>query len=218
MAEFVVHSIPGSPFGHAVCATLQEKGADWCLAALAPRDIKQAPHIERHPFGRVPVLEHDGFMLYETQAILRYLDRVRPNPALTPSDPRQAARMDQIIGLNDWYLFPGAASVIVFHRVIAPRLFGGTPDEAVIAAALPKTRLVLAELSRLLGAQEFLAGAALSLADLHLAPQLALLAEAPEWAELSMPHPNLVDWLGRMLARKSIASTGWAELTAMAQG
>jgi glutathione S-transferase len=55
----------------------------------------------RHPFGRVPVLEYDGFMLYETQAILRFLDRILPSPTLTPADPKAAARMDQAMIIND---------------------------------------------------------------------------------------------------------------------
>ncbi|HWY81161.1 MAG TPA: glutathione S-transferase N-terminal domain-containing protein [Roseiarcus sp.] len=64
MNRFIVHGIPGSPFSRAVLATLEEKGADYRLVALAVGMIKVEPHISRHPFGRVPVLEHDGFMLY----------------------------------------------------------------------------------------------------------------------------------------------------------
>src|SRR5271154_4010775 len=88
MTEFIVHSIPGSPFGRAVLATLEEKSASYRLAPLAPGAHRSAEHLARHPFGRVPVLEHGAFSLYETQAILRYLDRTLPSPALTPDDPR----------------------------------------------------------------------------------------------------------------------------------
>lgn len=56
MSEFVVHSVPGSPFGRAVLAALEEKGAGYRLAAVAPGTLKVSPHIDRHPFGRVPVL------------------------------------------------------------------------------------------------------------------------------------------------------------------
>jgi glutathione S-transferase len=143
MAPFIVHSIPGSPFGRAVLATLEEKGATYRLSPVAPGTFKSPEHLARHPFGRVPVLEHDGFRLYETQAILRYLDRVLPNPALTPADPRRAARMDQLMNINDWYLFQGVGDVIVFHRVIGPRLMGLKPDEAAIEAAMPRARRVL---------------------------------------------------------------------------
>src|SRR5262252_7233213 len=127
MSRFIVHGIPGSPFSRAVLATLEEKGADYRLAALAVGMIKVEPHISRHPFGRVPVLEHDGFMLYETQAILRYLDRLLPAPALTPRDAKAAARMDQLMNVCDWYLFQGVNSVIGFHRIVGPRLMGLTP-------------------------------------------------------------------------------------------
>ena len=71
MSEFIVHSIPGSPFGRAVLATLEEKHASFGLLPVAPGGLRKEPHISRHPFGRVPVLEHDGFSLYERQAILR---------------------------------------------------------------------------------------------------------------------------------------------------
>ncbi len=52
-------------------ATLVEKGASFRLSPVMPGTLKVEPHVSRHPFGRVPVLEHEGFMLYETQAILR---------------------------------------------------------------------------------------------------------------------------------------------------
>jgi glutathione S-transferase len=141
MTEFIVHSVPGSPFGRTVLAALEEKRADYRLAALAPGMLKIEPHVSRHPFGRVPVLEHDGFVLYETQAILRYLDRALPAPALTPAELRAAARMDQPMNINDWYLFQGVNSVIGFQRVIGHRLFGLAPDEAAIAAVMPKARV-----------------------------------------------------------------------------
>ena len=81
MSEFTVYSVPGSPFGRAALATLEEKAASYRLLPVAPGTLRAPEHLARHPFGRVPVLEHDGFSLYESQAILRYLDRVLPTPA-----------------------------------------------------------------------------------------------------------------------------------------
>src|ERR1700688_1847986 len=162
MSEFTVHTIPGSPFARAVLATLEEKGASWRLAPVLPGTARSPEHLARHPFGRVPVLEHNGFIIYETQAILRYLDRVLPTPSLTPADPKRAARMDQVMNVNDWYLFQGVANVIVFHRVVGPRVMGLAPDETAIDAAMPKARAVFEELARLLGGQSFFAGESLS--------------------------------------------------------
>jgi glutathione S-transferase len=217
MQGFTVHSIPGSPFGRAVLATLEEKGAPYRLAPVGPGQFKVEPHISRHPFGRVPVLEHDGFQLYETQAILRYLDRVLPKPRLTPADPKLAARMDQAMGVNDWYLFQGVANVIGFQRIIRPMLLKEAADEAACAEAMPRAHQVFAELDRLLGGQAFFAGSEASLADLLIAPQLDMLQLAPEWAALTAERPDLVAWLARMNARPSLKATTWERVAEMAK-
>jgi glutathione S-transferase len=219
MSAFVVHSIPGSPYGRAVVAMLEEKGAGYRLAPVTPGAHKSEPHISRHPFGRVPVLEHDGYLLYETQAILRYLDRVLPEPALTPADPRRAGRMDQAMNINDWYLFQGVANVIGFQRIVRPRLTDQPVDEAAVAAAMPRAHVVISELSRLLGGQAYFAGEQLSLADIIIAPQLDFLGQTPEWGVLSATAENLDSWLARVTARASFKATTWdkiAQLTAAA--
>ena len=217
MSEFIVYSVPGSPFGRAVLATLEEKAASYRLLPVVPGTFRSPEHLARHPFGRVPVLEHDGFSLYESQAILRYLDRVLPTPALTPGDSRAAARMDQVMNVNDWYLFQGVANVIGFQRVVGPRLLGLKPDEAAIDAAMPKAHTVFTELARLLGEQPYFAGDAVSLADLLIAPQLAFLTQTPEWSVLGAPHANIVAWLARMEARPSFQATTWDRVAEMAK-
>jgi glutathione S-transferase len=217
MSGFIVHSIPGSSFGRSVLATLEEKGAAYQFAPVAPGTFRSPEHLARHPFGRVPVMEHDGFQLFETQAILRYLDRVLPAPALTPADPKAAARMDQVMNIHDWYLFQGVLNVIGFQRIIKPRLMGQPADEAAVEAALPQAHTVFTALSRLLGEQSYFAGDAVSLADLLVAPSIDFLALTPEWAVLSAPHPGLVAWLARMTARPSLQATTWDRVAEMAQ-
>jgi glutathione S-transferase len=214
MSEFVVHSHPGSPFGRAVMATLEEKEAPFRLARLAP---KSPEHLALHPFGRIPIFDHDGFRLYETQAILRYLDRVLPNPALTPSDPKSAARMDQLMNINDWYLFQGVGNVIIFHRVVGPKVMGTTPDEDAIKAAMPKAHVVFKELARLLGQQPYFVGDTITLADLMLAPAMEFFTQTPEWTALGAPHANLGAWLARMQARPSMKATTWERLATIAE-
>ena len=217
MSEFVVHSIPGSPFGRSVLATLEEKRASYRLAPVAPGTMKTPDHLALHPFGRVPVLQHGDFRLYETQAILRYLDRVLPHAPLTPTDARRAARMDQAMNINDWYLFHGVGDVIIFHRVIAPQLMGAAPDEAAITAAMPKAHVVFDELARLLGEQPYFAGEALSLADLMLAPAVEFFTMIPEWTALGAPHANLAAWMKRMQARPSMLATTWERVSELAK-
>ena len=217
MSDIVVHSIPGSPFGRSVLLMLEEKKARYRLARVAPGSLRTPEYLAVHPFGRVPVIEHDGFRLYETQAILRYLDRVLPLGPLTPADARLAARMDQVMNINDWYLFHGVGNVIIFQRVIAPKLMGLAPDEEAIKAAMPKAHAVFDELARLLGAQPYFAGDALSLADLLVAPAVDFFTTIPEWSVLAAPHANLVAWMGRMQERPSMKATTWERVSAMAE-
>jgi len=217
MSSFIVHTIPGSPAARAVMAALIAKGASFRVAGLKPGEHKRAPHLSRHPFGKMPVLEHGDFTLYETQAILRYLDRILPAPPLIPDEPRQRARMDQIMGISDWYLFQGVDAVIGFHRIVGPRLMGSTPDEAAIAAAMPLAHAVFAELSRLLGNKPYLASPHLSIADLMVAPHMDFLAQTPEWSVLTQQRSNLIDWFARMNALECMQLTTWEAVTQLAK-
>jgi glutathione S-transferase len=217
VSEVIVHTIPGSPFARAVLATLEEKRVPWRIAPLRPGQHRQQPHLSRNPFGRMPAIEHGDFALYETQAIVRYIDRVWPEPALTPREPRAAARMDQAMNVNDWYLFQGCGNVIGFQRVVGPKVMGLTPDEAVIAAAMPHARRVFDELARLLGESAYFAGDRISLAEMMLVPQIDFLTQTPEWTELTGSLPNIVAWYARASARPSFAVTTWDRVVALAE-
>jgi glutathione S-transferase len=206
MNEIVAYGILGSPFLRAVLLGLEEKRLPYRVEAMAPGALKAPEHLARHPFGRIPVIEHGDFRLYETQAILRYLDAAFPDPTLQPVEAEAIGRMNQIIGINDWYLFRKVGAVIVFNRIVGPLLMGRTPDEAAIAAAMPMGRTCIDELGRLLGDQAFLAGDRLSIADLMVAPQLDFLQATPEGQEL-LAGTALADWLARMNERPSMQRT-----------
>jgi glutathione S-transferase len=207
MSGIAVYGIPGSPFLRSVEITLKEKDAPYHLHVMAPMGTKTPEHLKRHPFGRIPAFEHDGFELYETQAILRYLDQVFPAPPLTPAEPKARARMNQTIGIIEWYFFPKAAAPIAFNRIIAPRLLGIPGDEQAIADAMPMGRTCFAELGRLLGDKAYFTGSSVSIADIMLAAQLDLFGECPEGRELIDDTANLRPWLNRMLARPSFIAT-----------
>ena len=210
-SRMVVHGIPGSPYVRAALLTLEEKGADYEFVAMAPGALKQHPHLSRHPFGRIPAFEHDGWMLYETQAIMRYVDVVVPAPRLQPEEPRAAARMNQLMGITDWYVMPQVSAPITRNRVVAPR-FNRPVDEDAIVKAIPNAQICIAEIGRLLDGHAWLAGDALSLADLLLAPQLSMFALAPEGVAILQDHENLNGWLARIEVRPSMKATTWDKL------
>jgi glutathione S-transferase len=206
MSEFIVYGNPGSPFVRSVCLGLEEKGAPYRIQGIGLGEMRGEAHRRLHPFGRIPAIDHGGYKLYETQAILRYIDAEIPKPALQPTEPKTIGRMNQIVGINDWYLFPQVARIIVFQRIIGPVLMGIAPDEAAVAGAVPDAELCLGELNRLLGDQPFMVGDQLSLADLMLAPQVSYLAATPE-GRMILNDTALLSWLERMNARASMKAT-----------
>jgi glutathione S-transferase len=211
MSGMIVHGVPGSPYVRAVLLTLEEKGADYELAAMQLGTLKQEPHLSRHPFGRIPAFEHDGWPLYETRAIMRYVDAVLAEPRLQPEGPRELARMEQLMNITDWYVMPQVSRTITIHRVVAPR-FGRPVDEEAVAKAIPDARHCIGEIARLLDGNTWMAGNAISLADLLLGPHLSMLAQAPEGAAILREHANLHGWLDRMEARSSMQVTQWDRL------
>jgi glutathione S-transferase len=207
MAGITVHGIPGSPFLRTVEIVLREKDIPYVLRAMSPAEMRSPEHLGLHPFGRIPIFEEDDFRLYETQAIVRYLDDIFPKPLFTPQNPRERARMNQVIGIIEWYFFPKVAAPIAFNRIIGPRLLGLAPDEAAIADAMPMARICFSELDRLLGDKPYFAGNAVSLADIMLAAQLDLFEDCKEGRELISGTTSLPGWLGRMRERSSFLAT-----------
>jgi hypothetical protein len=67
-------------------------------------DMGSPKHLALHPFDRVPTLRHGDFMLYETSAIVAYIEELFPTPALQPDTPQGRARMNQwISAVNSYY-------------------------------------------------------------------------------------------------------------------
>jgi glutathione S-transferase len=184
---------------------LEEKGVPYRLEEVdvfAPGG-PPAAYRQRHPFGRIPAFEHDGFHLYETGAITRYVDEAFAGPPLQPADPKRRARMNQAISILDNYAYRTLVWDIFVERVRAPKQ-GRTADEQKIAAALPKAATCLAALQAIMGDGEYLTGETLTLADLHAAPMVAYFRLAAEGASLLERHPALASWWQRMARRRSV--------------
>ena len=200
-----VHGIFGSPFVRALRIALEEKGVPWAWAPFAMGQQKQEPYLSLHPFGKIPAIEDDGFVLYETQAMLRHIDRARPAPALIPADPRRAARMDQMLAILDCYLWPLACRPINFNRLVAPRI--GVPvNDAAVAAATPDAVVAVRALASL-QAGPFLTGETISLADAAVLPHLDMLSRTPEGGPILAAHGALSSWLAMMRERPSVENS-----------
>jgi len=207
LSSLVLHGFRYSVYVRIARLTLAEKGVAYEQVEVNPfaPDLP-ASHLELHPFGRVPALVHEGFALYETGAITRYIDRVFPGPALQPIDPRALARLDQIVAVVDSYAYWPLVRQVFSQRVFRPRL-GQPGDDGEIARGMAAAPKVLAALEALASADAFLVGPRLSLADLHLGAMLAYFVQAPEGAALLPDYPRLAAWWTRLATRPSFGAT-----------
>jgi glutathione S-transferase len=205
---FTIYGPNYSTYVRSVRLLLEEKGAAYELVEVdtLKGESKTPDHLRRHPFGLVPAFAHDGFELYETDAILRYLDKVAPGPSFTPADPKACARMDQLMGVIDAYAYPNMITKLVVQRVVMPML-GAVPDEELIKSAEPKIQSCIAEFERLMGEGPYLAGASPSLADLLLAPVMAYFSGTPEGQGMLEPHAGLQRWWREMETRPAMSRT-----------
>ncbi len=206
MADPILYGPNYSTYTRSARLALEEKGVAYRLVEVDFLKGMPPEQLTRHPFGKVPAFEHDGFALYEVCAIERYVDESFPGPKLQPSDARQRARMTQIISLLDSYTYAPTVGQLVIQRLVVP-MMGGSADEAAIEAALPAVRNCVDVLENLLDENAYLADDSLSLADLHLGPIFAYFTMTPESGPILERKPALHRWWESMSVRESMTKT-----------
>lgn len=159
-----------------------------------------------HPFGRVPVLEHGGFRLWETAAILDYVDAALAGGRLTPAEPMARARMRQVIGIVDAYGYWPLVRQVFAHGVFRP-LEGGAGDADEIAEGLTRAAPVLSVLDEIAAEGLVLVPGRITLADCHLLPMLDYFARAPQGRQALDRYPALRDWVGAASSRDTVRAT-----------
>jgi glutathione S-transferase len=159
-------------------------------------DFRSPEYLARNPNGKVPTLEHDGFVLWESGAILKYLAAQRPERGMAPSDAREQALIDQWLLWFTAHVEP-AVSQILQERRIKP--FMGQPgnDPTLVGEAQGALDRFLPILDRQLADKEYIAGK-LGVVDFSAA---AMLDMAPALQIDLGRYSNLNAWLGRMQAR-----------------
>jgi glutathione S-transferase len=203
-----VYGLARSVYTRIARLALEEKGVPYALNDVEIFGAGGAPaeHLARHPFGRIPAFEHEGFWLYETAAITRYVDEALEGPPLQPATPRERARMNQVIGVIDAYAYRPMIWDVLVERVLKP-MEHKPVDEARIAAGVQAADVCLRALARLAPCTPHLLGPALTLADLHAYPVLRYYALAPEGQTALQRHPSLQRWLAMMRERATVLRT-----------
>jgi glutathione S-transferase len=198
-----VHGHPLSSCTRKVLLTLAEKNrrADLVVVDLFAHAQKSGAHLARHPFGVVPVLEEDdGFVMYESRAIIRHLDATLEGISLTPRDARERARMDQWLSVDQSYVGPHTRALAI-ERLLRPREGLAVRDD-VCRAAEDALANAFAVYDRALADREWLAGDAFSLADISLMPYVASLPMIGA-AHVIERASNVRAWWSRASSRPS---------------
>jgi glutathione S-transferase len=172
----------GSPYSWRVQLGLEIKGIPYRSRQLrfADDDLKSDEFLAINPRGQVPALRDGEFALYESIAILAYLDAIRPEPALFGTDPAERGLIWRLIMECVYYLEPHMTT-------FAGTIFSGELPEKR-SEAIASRRQVEQELGRLealLARNDYLAGSRLSAADVAVYPvvQLLLIAARRENSE-----------------------------------
>ncbi|MET4227295.1 glutathione S-transferase [Bradyrhizobium sp. LA6.10] len=138
MSETIVYGFPRSTFVNIVRLVLTHKDVAYRFEDLEPV-MGRSEHLALHPFNRVPIFRHGDFTVYETRAIVGYIDEVFAGARLTPQNPHARARMNQWIGVVDSYVYPYMIYHVTHERLVFPEL-GIASDEKMVAHALPRSR------------------------------------------------------------------------------
>ena len=203
----VLHGYRWSVATRIVRIVLVEKGIAHEVRWTDPfAEPKPRALLALNPMGRVPVLEHDGLVLTQSAAITAHLDRAFPKPCLTPADPAEAARADEVVAAVMAEGFVPMVRQVYAHRVFRPAE-GARVDPDVVAAGMMAARPVLDFLDRVALEGAVVRGPAFTRADAHLAPVIAGFAAAPEGAAALARRPDLLAWWTRTRRRPSVEAT-----------
>jgi glutathione S-transferase len=205
MATFTLYGPALSTYVRTVRMVLAETNAPYDLKAVDIFSDRSAEYLAKNPFGKVPTLEVDGETLYETCAIVAYLDEVVGNGVFTPADPMIRAHMRQIMAIVDSYLYAPAIGTITIQRLIVPSQ-GGQSNEAAVQAAVPKVKMALEAIEAIAIGTPYLLGITITLADFYLMPVMLYLSKTPELAAVTSQTPKLKTWWETVSQRPSFLS------------
>lgn len=197
-----VYGNPMSTCTRKVLCLLDEKGAafEFSVVDFTKGEHKQPAHLARQPFGQVPAIEHDGFALYESRAICRYLDEVLGGPKLIPGDAKHRAIVEQWISVESANFTPHAMKVL--YQLFFGPMRGQTPNPAVVTAARASLQHTLAIVERQLAQTPFLAGTEFTLADIVFLPYIEFLVACGQ-GDLFAASPAVSAWWARCSTRPS---------------
>ena len=197
----------GSPFAWRVMLVLEVKGLHYesKLLEFSRGDNKSPAYLKLNPRGKVPTLKDGDFAVYESLAIMSYLERKYPDPTLFGKTAEETGMIWRTISECESYLVPAS------DRVVRPMFFAkGLEKVDEIQQAAKTIRQELSILDQRLAQADWLVGERVSAADIAVFPliQLVQRAASKDAAQpfnlglmpLSQYYPNIAKWISQIEA------------------
>ncbi|KAF9001509.1 glutathione S-transferase [Cyathus striatus] len=195
---------PHSTCTKRVAVVLHEKKVPFEFFAidLTKGEHKTPEYVKRQPFGQVPYLDDDGFILYESRAIARYIATkyASQGTELIPTDLKKQALFEQAASVETSN-FDAYASPAVFENVFKREKRGGVPDPARFKFLIETLSVKLDVYNQILDKQKYVAGDNLTLADLFHLSFGAMLTVAG--SNIMQEKPNVARWFNEIASRPS---------------
>jgi len=197
MAEIEIISSASCPFAQRTRMALMEKGIDFKLTEIS-LDAKPDWFIEISPYGKVPVIRHDGHVLYESAVINEYLEEVFPEHPLLPSAPGRRAQA------RIWIDFANARfTPHVYKLMLAQDSEGQALQKRKLTEALHAMEF---DGLRQLSDGPYWLGESVSLVDLTFLPHLQRFVALRHYRGFDVPadHTRLREWMALMETRPAV--------------
>jgi len=202
MTPIILVGTPFSSYVRSARMTAIEKGIPHSLDSV---EFRSPAHEKLHPWKRVPIMRHGDVQLIESSAIGRYLDDIGSGPKLVPATPVARAVMEQWISAINAYVYGAVIRDYAVRGYITPKSQGKAPDRAQIEASTAEMEANLARLDAAYAKDTYIAGDAVSLADLLVAPIVQTVGMFPEGQQALAKTPNLARAYALLAKRDSFA-------------
>jgi len=206
-----LHGVSQSTCTQRVLIALEEKKIPYelVIVKVMEGEHKKPPHLAKQPFGKIPYLEDDGYFLYESRAIAKYVAKKYEDQGtkLIPADGdfKGYGLFEQACSLEQNYFNPSAEG-LAYEKVFKQMKQLGGPDEAIVAKYTASLEDTLKVYDGILSKQAYLAGDELTLADLYHLPY-AVMNKQTGFAELYDKYPHVTKWLDGLVKRE-----GWTKV------
>jgi glutathione S-transferase len=196
-----LYTFPPSTNSRKVRIALLEKGLEFerVNVDLSKREQKTPEYLKIHPFGQIPALDDEGFILYDSTIINEYLEDEYPYPALMPTESESRARARLMEDFRDTHFNP--AFVKIIHEMRKPE---AEREANNIVNAKAEITQCFDRIEKELEGHEYLAGA-FSLADVAFMANIDLLDRFQ--ITVDPKYKNTAAWIARLKARPSFAAS-----------